>query len=149
MPVGSCGCPVAFASALSQAPVGPFPPPALRTGRAGFRHPALQADHASRTRTVFPTTQGFLCAERGTRPAATLRFEKRANRPVYARSDNIDPSITRMRSLRVLHLRMWCRRTLRPDSDSRSCHCSEAFHPLITLPHLRPLPSTGITRCLQ
>ena len=31
-------------------PVGPFPPPALRTGRADLPHPALQWDHATRTR---------------------------------------------------------------------------------------------------
>ena len=42
--------PLAFAAVLSPAPIGPFPPPALRTGRADFPHPALQRDHASRTR---------------------------------------------------------------------------------------------------
>ena len=31
-------------------PVGPFPPPALRAGRADLPHPALQWDHAPRTR---------------------------------------------------------------------------------------------------
>ena len=47
-----CVCPLAFAAALSPAPIGPFPPPALRTGRADFPHPALRWDHASRTRNV-------------------------------------------------------------------------------------------------
>ena len=51
MPVGSGAyTPLAFAAVLSPAPIGPFPPPALRTGRADFPHPALQRDHASRTR---------------------------------------------------------------------------------------------------
>ena len=51
VPVGSGAyIPLAFAAVLSPAPIGPFPPPALRTGRADFPHPALQRDHASRTR---------------------------------------------------------------------------------------------------
>ena len=52
MPVGSGGLSVAFAPGLSPAPLGPFPPPALRTGRAVFPHPALQVDHAARARTT-------------------------------------------------------------------------------------------------
>ena len=31
-----CLCPLAFAVVLSPAPIGPFPPPALRTGTCGF-----------------------------------------------------------------------------------------------------------------
>ena len=42
--------PLAFATVLSPTPIDPFPPPAHRTGRADFPHPALQWDHASRTR---------------------------------------------------------------------------------------------------
>ena len=45
-----CTCPRAFASASIPAPIGPFPPPSHRTGRANFPHPALQWDHAPRTR---------------------------------------------------------------------------------------------------
>ena len=49
MPLGSGGLSTAFAVGLSPAPIGPFPHPALRTGRAVFPHPALQWEHASRT----------------------------------------------------------------------------------------------------
>ena len=48
--VGSGGLSVAFATVLSPAPMATFPAPALRTGRAVFPHPALQWDHAARTR---------------------------------------------------------------------------------------------------
>ena len=34
--------------------ISPFPLPALRTGRAVFPHPALQVDHAARTRITMP-----------------------------------------------------------------------------------------------
>ena len=66
MPVGSGAFSVAFAPVLSPAPIGPSPPPALRTGRAGFPHPALQWDHASRTRNAgggghAHGTDGFAC----------------------------------------------------------------------------------------
>ena len=51
MPVGSSAYdPLAFAAVLSPTPIGPFPPPAHRTGRADLPHPALQWDHAPRTR---------------------------------------------------------------------------------------------------
>ena len=39
-----------FAPGRSPTPVGTFPPPALRTRRADFRHRALQWNHAARTR---------------------------------------------------------------------------------------------------
>ena len=50
VPAGSGGVSTAFAMGLSPTPIGPFPPPAHRTGRADFLHPALQQDHAARTR---------------------------------------------------------------------------------------------------
>ena len=37
---------LAFAAVPSPTPIGPFPPPARRTGRADFPHPALSRDHA-------------------------------------------------------------------------------------------------------
>ena len=48
--VGSGGLSVAFTSVRSPAPMATLPAPALRTGRAVFPHPALQWDHAARTR---------------------------------------------------------------------------------------------------
>ncbi len=63
--LGSGAFSVAFAAVLSPAPMRPFPPPALRTGRAGFPHPALQWDHATRTRDVgsggSPSRYRWLC----------------------------------------------------------------------------------------
>ena len=50
--VGSGGLSVAFAPGLSPASLTVFPPAAHRTGRAALPHPALQADHATRTRTT-------------------------------------------------------------------------------------------------
>ena len=50
--LGSGGDPGAFARGLSPAPIVTFSAPALRTGRADFRHRALQWDHAPRTRTA-------------------------------------------------------------------------------------------------
>ena len=44
--------PSTFATALSPAPMDPFPPPALRTVRADCPHTALQWDHAPRTRSA-------------------------------------------------------------------------------------------------
>ena len=37
---------LAFAAVPSPTPIGPFPPPVRRTGRADFPHPALSRDHA-------------------------------------------------------------------------------------------------------
>ena len=71
-PVGSgAWIPLAFAAVLSPAPIGPFPPPALRTGRADFPHPALQWDHASRTRNAG-------ASHRGTDGVACLRLPEAA-----------------------------------------------------------------------
>ena len=50
--VGSGGNSVAFAPGRSPASLTVFPPAAHRTGRAALPHPALQADHATRTRTT-------------------------------------------------------------------------------------------------
>ena len=50
--VGSGGLSVAFAPGRSPASLTVFPPAAHRTGRAALPHPALQADHATRTRTT-------------------------------------------------------------------------------------------------
>ncbi len=52
--LGSGGHSVAFAPGLSPASITVFPPAAHRTGRTVFPYPALQADHATRTRTASP-----------------------------------------------------------------------------------------------
>ena len=69
MLLGSCGNSIAFALALSQAPVSRLRPPALRTGRAGFPHPALQVDHAARTRITMLQYSSARYADNGTLPA--------------------------------------------------------------------------------
>ena len=58
----------AFAPGRSPSPVGTFPPPALRTRRADFRHRALQWNHAARTRASGCDQRAGL-ASRGTRLA--------------------------------------------------------------------------------
>ena len=92
--------PLAFAAVLSPAPIGPFPPPALRTGRADFPHPALQRDHASRTRNAgsgshlavpvacVPPASGSCTASPARRPSPsrrrtcfTPRRHRASNRP--------------------------------------------------------------------
>ena len=47
---GSVAHPVLSQPGRSPIPMGTFPPPALRTRRADFRHRALQWNHAARTR---------------------------------------------------------------------------------------------------
>ena len=53
-----CVCPLAFAVVLSPAPIGPFPPPALRTGTCGF--PASGSPVGSRISHTEPRVGGVL-----------------------------------------------------------------------------------------
>ena len=79
--VGSGGCSVAFALGLSPAPLATFPVPALRTGRA--EHPALQRDHALRTRKIWQCSQAGGLSAAGASPAFRLLFQPVAE-PVHA-----------------------------------------------------------------
>ena len=67
--LGSCGNSIAFALAPSQAPISRLRPPALRTGRADFPHPALQVDHAAHSRITMLQYCPALYAHKGTLPA--------------------------------------------------------------------------------
>ena len=98
--------PLAFAAVLSPAPIGPFPPPALRTGRADFPHPALQWDHAFRTRNAGSGSRSrcrWLAFPR-LPEAARLHPRgvprRRATGPVHA------PAAPSLHSARPLRLRM-------------------------------------------
>ena len=64
--------PVLSQPGRSPIPMGTFPPPALRTRRADFRHRALQWNHAARTRVPGRGQRAGL-ASRGTWPAPLRR----------------------------------------------------------------------------
>ena len=84
-------------------PVGPFPPPALRTGRADLPHPALQWDHATRTRNAssepLPAIAGhpryrWLCVPPAPRSCtASPRCPSPTRRQTCSRPDSTDPPI--------------------------------------------------------
>ena len=142
MLLGSCGNSIAFALALSQAPVSRLRPPALRTGRAGFPHPALQVDHAARTRITMLQYSPARYADKGTLPAdrptphgmrtglATPRQHRRFDDPfTYACAD--------------------AGRTDIFFPDVRPCHFLVPFVLIICPPALRSLSSTGVTPRLR
>ena len=84
-------------------PVGPFPPPALRTGRADLPHPALQSDHAPRTRNAssepLPALAGhpryrWLCVPSAPRSCtASPRCPSPTRRQTCSRPDSTEPPI--------------------------------------------------------
>ena len=150
VPVGSGAWnPLAFAAVLSPAPIGPFPPPALRTGRADFPHPALQWDHASRTRNAGAGhahgTDGFACPRLP--EAARLHPRgvpcRRAAGPVHAPAVPSPfgpaPSLTHvmLRNSPPLHAGFVGRAT------------PAGFRSSVIPPHLRPLSSAGVIPRLQ
>ena len=95
--LGSGAFSVAFAAVLSPAPMRPFPPPALRTGRAGFPHPALQCDHATRTRDVgsggSPSRYRWLCVPPVSRSCAAspMRWPSPSRRRACSRPGGTKP----------------------------------------------------------
>ena len=84
-------------------PVGPFPPPALRTGRADLPHPALQWDHATRTRNAssepLPAIAGhpryrWLCVPSAPGSCtASPRCPSPTRRQTCSRPDSTEPPI--------------------------------------------------------
>ena len=149
--------PVAFAPVLSPTPIGPFPPPAHRTGRADFPHPALQWDHASRTRKrqfgAASSHRRSLAVPVALRAPGSQKLHgftrgaplRRATRPVHAltapslQSVSPAPSLTHvmLRSSLPLHAGFVGKAT------------PAGLRPSVIPPHLRPLSSTGITPGLQ
>ena len=82
--LGSGGNSVTFAPGLNPASLTVFPPAAHRTGRAALPHPALQADHATRTRTT-ASPHGASPVQRLARSLFPLHaLSPLAIRPVYA-----------------------------------------------------------------
>ena len=137
-------------------PVGPFPPPALRTGRADLPHPALQWDHATRTRNAssepLPAIAGhpryrWLCVPSAPGSCtAPPQCPSPTRRQTCSRPDSTEPPIGQ------------------PGPFAYACDASElpapsrgfigkatpaGLRPSVIPPHLRPLSSTGITPRLQ
>ena len=79
----SVACPALSQPGRSPKPVGTFPPPALRTRRADFRHRALQWNHTARTR-VPGHGERMGLASCGTQLAPVRRTGRGVVRPVYA-----------------------------------------------------------------
>ena len=101
--VGSGGNSVAFAPGLSPASLTVFPPAAHRTGRAALPHPALQADHATRTRTT-ASPHGASLFQRLARSLFPLHgLSPLLIRPVYAL---ITPRGVPSNATWLLHFRM-------------------------------------------
>ena len=152
-----CVGPLTFAVVLSPAPIGPFPPPALRTGRADLPHPALQWDHASRTRNAssepLPAIAGhsryrWPCVPPAPRsctasPAVPLAPTRRqaCSRPDGTELQSVSPAPS------LTHV------MLRNSPPFHAGFIGKAtpagLRPSDILPHLRPLSSTGITPRLQ
>ena len=129
----------------------------LRTGRADFPHPALQWDHASRTRNAgqepLPAIAGrsrfrWLCVPPGSQKlhgftrSAPLR---RVAKPVDALTAPSLQSVSPAPSLTHVMLRdspPLCAGFLGNATPA-------GLRPSVISPHLRPLPSTGITPRLR
>ena len=140
---------------LNPTPVGPFPPPAHRTGRADLPHPALQWDHASRTRNArskpLPAIAGhsryrWLCvppAPRSCTASPAVPPLRRVARPVHALTApslvSPAPSLT--------HVMLRSSPPLRAGFVGKATPAG--LRPSVIPPHLRPLSSTGITPRLQ
>ena len=101
--LGSGGLSVASAPGLNPASLTVFPPAAHRTGRAALPHPALQADHATRTRTT-ASPHGASPVQRLARSLFPLHdLSPLAIRPVYAL---IAPRGVAWHATWLLHFRM-------------------------------------------
>ena len=150
MPVGSGAyTPLAFAAVLSPAPIGPFPPPALRTGRADFPHPALQRDHASRTRNAgsgSPSRCRWLASPASRScTASPARCPFPSRRRACSRPGGTEPPIGPAPSLS--HVMLWNSPPLRAGFIGSAIPAG--FRSSDIPPRLRPLSSTGIAPRLR
>ena len=150
MPVGSGGVSTAFAMGLSPTPIGPFPPPAHRTGRADFPHPALQQDHAARTRNArsvpLPAIAGHSRYRRALPPASRSCTASSAvplsdARPVHALTAPCLPSVSPVPSL--MHVML--RNSLPLHAGLVGKATPAGLRSSVIPPRLRPLSSTGVT----
>ena len=159
MPVGSGAYdPLACATgAQSDSHWVRFHSPARRTGRADFPHPALQWDHASRTRNAssepLPAIAGhsrcrWLCvppAPRSCTASPAIAPLRRAAKPVYALTAPSLQSVSPAPSLTHVMLR----NSLPLHAGFIGKATPAGLRPSVIPPHLRPLSSTGITPRLQ
>ena len=119
--------------------------PALRTRRADFPHRALQWDHAPRTRTtrtgrgreepVGPVARGR-CTTAILPPTSFPVCRQTCSRPGGVEPFGSDPFASACDAFRSL-----C-----PQGGVIGWATPAGFHPFRVPPHLRPLPSTGMTR---
>ena len=150
--LGSGALSGAFASVLSPAPIRPFPPPALRTGRADFPHPALQWDHASRT-----TEHRFGAVPHGTGGFALPRLPEAARlhprcpsptcRRACSRLGGTEPPNQPGPAPSLTHVML--RDSLPFQAGIVGKATPAGLRPSVISPHLRPLSSTGVTPRLQ
>ena len=145
-----CACPLTFAVALSPAPIGPSPPPALRTGTCGF--PASGSpvgsciSHAERRFGALLAVPAALPAPvPRSCTASPARCLSPTRRQTCSRPDGTEPPFSPAPSLTHVMLR-----------NSPPLHAGfvgkatpAGLRPSVIPPHLRPLSSTGITPRLQ
>ena len=122
-----------------------FQSPALRTRRADFPHRALQWDHAPRTRTtrtgrgreepVGPVARGR-CTTAILPPTSFPVCRQACSRPGDVEPFGSDPFASACDAFR----------TLCPQDGVLGKATPAGIHPSRIAPHLRPLPSAGITR---
>ena len=145
-----CACPLTFAVALSPAPIGPSPPPALRTGTCGF--PASGSpvgsciSHAERRFGALLAVPAALPAPvPRSCTASPARCLSPTRRQTCSRPDGTEPPFSPAPSLTHVMLR-----------NSPPLHAGfvgkatpAGLRSSVIPPHLRPLSSTGITPRLQ
>ena len=141
---------VAFTAVLSPASMSPFPPPALRTGRADFPHPALRWDHAPRTRnagsgSTLTVPMALRAPVSRSYTASPARCPSPSRRRACSRPGGTEPPFGPAPSLTHVMLR-----------NSPPLHAGfvgkatpAGFRPSVIPPHLRPLSSAGIAPRLQ
>ena len=139
--VGSGGYSVAFASGLSPAPLSRFQSPLSEPDVRFSRISALQWDHASRTQ-VPARIRGRLLWDWHSSPTPSTVRSRSAARPVDALttpSSSDDPFTFACDASGVSG----------PLPGFQAFATPGTLPPSVTAPHLRLLPSTGITRLLQ
>ena len=154
---GSSSCrqlsPLAGASVL---PVAAFPLPAHRTEHAAFPHSALQWDHAFRTRNTLATAAAggsgtpILIAKAARLPPSVPRRVRWVVEPVYASTTPSLPHGACTRRLaRPFTFACDASGISEPLCGVVGCATPVSLLPSVIPPHLRSLPSTGITPLLR
>ena len=139
--IGSGGYSVAFASGLSPAPLSRFRSPLSEPDVRFSRISALQWDHASRTQ-VPARIRGRLLWD--WHPSPTPSTSARGLPPGLLTPRRRRPHQT---TPSLWHVMLPESPVLLPGFQAFAT--PETLPPSVTAPHLRPLPSTGITRLLR